>query len=198
MPKKQTSLAKTEQAIGERILLIRGTRVLIDADLAKIYGVPTKALNQAVKRHKERFPEDFMFQLTEKEKEEVVTNCDHLSRLKFSPVMPYAFTEHGTIMAANVLNSPRAIKTSVYVVRAFVRQRELLLAHKELASVMAELERRVDKHDETIAAIIATIRELIDPPEDPPRKRIGFRVEESKSPYRRSRKKKKTGKNYTV
>ena len=86
MPKKQTSLAKTEQAIGERILLIRGIRVLIDADLAKIYGVPTKALNQAVKRHKERFPEDFMFQLTEKEKEEVVTNCDHLSRLKFSPV----------------------------------------------------------------------------------------------------------------
>src|SRR3990167_1643754 len=99
----KTSLVPVER-IGRSILMIRGQKVMLDADLADLYKVPTKALNQAVKRNKERFPGDFMFQLTKDEKTEVVTNCDHLQRLRFSPTLPYAFTEHGTIMLANVLN----------------------------------------------------------------------------------------------
>ena len=106
LAKKQRSLAEAEKAIGDRILLVRGVRILVDADLAKIFGVTTKRLNEQVKRNKDRFPEDFVFQLTDEEKAEVVANCDHLDRLKFSPVPPHAFTEFGAIMAANVLDLP--------------------------------------------------------------------------------------------
>src|SRR5208283_8076 len=119
--------------IEERILFIRGEKVIIDADLAELYGVPTKRLNEQVKRNIDRFPADFMFQLTIKEKEEVVANCDHLERLKYSPTLPYAFTEHGAIMAASVLNSPKAVEVSVFVVRAFVKLRQLAGEHRELA-----------------------------------------------------------------
>ena len=113
--------------IQSSILLIRGQKVILDADLAELYDVPTKRLNEQVKRNIDRFPPDFMFQLNLKEKEEVVANCDHLSRLKYSPSLPYAFTEHGAIMAASVLNSPRAVEISVYIVRAFVRLRQFCI-----------------------------------------------------------------------
>lgn len=106
---------------------------MLDADLAALYGVATKVLNQAVKRNQKRFPSDFSFRLAETEKNEVVTNCDHVSRLRFSHVLPYAFTEHGAIMLASVLNSERAMETSVQVVRAFVRLREILASNRELA-----------------------------------------------------------------
>ena len=106
------------ESVAQRILSIRGVRVMLDADLAELYAVPTKRLNEQVKRNLERFPVDFMFQLTPTEKKQVVANCDHLSRLKYSPHLPYAFTEHGAIMAAAVLNSPRAVEVSVFVVRA--------------------------------------------------------------------------------
>src|SRR5882762_193106 len=119
------------------ILLIRRERVILDADLAALYSVSTKRLNEQVKRNRSRFPADFMFQLTADEKAEVVANCDHLRRLKFSPNLPYVFTEHGTIMAANVLNSERAVEASVEIVRAFVRLRQLLASN-------AELSRRLD------------------------------------------------------
>ena len=109
--------------IQQRILLVRGQKVIIDADIAEAYGVTTKALNQAIRRNADRFPSDFMFRLTKEEKQEVVTNCDHLQKLKFSSVNPRAFTEHGAIMAASVLNSNRAIEISVFVVRAFVQLR---------------------------------------------------------------------------
>src|SRR3990167_4879981 len=99
-----------QNAIEERILVVRGQKVMLDRDIAELYGVTVKALNQAVKRNKNRFPDDFSFQLTAKEKNEVVTNCDHLVTLKFSHVLPYAFTEHGALMAATVLNSPRAVE----------------------------------------------------------------------------------------
>jgi hypothetical protein len=160
--------------IEERIYFIRGQRVMLDADLAILYGVKTKALNQAVSRNLERFPEDFMFRLTEREKAEVVTICDHLRGLRFSPVLPYAFTEHGAIMAASVLRSERAVKISVHVVRAFVKLREMLSTHKELARKMAELERRLDGHDAEIQGLMQAIRELMVPPPETPRKRIGF------------------------
>jgi ORF6N domain len=109
--------------IDARIQLLRGLRVMVDADLAELYGVPTKALNQAVKRNAERFPSDFMFQLTTAEKTEVVTNCDHLKRLKFSKALPYAFTEYGAVALANVLASPQAVEMGIFVVRAFFRFR---------------------------------------------------------------------------
>jgi len=163
--------------IDRAILLVRGERVILDADLAELFGVSTKVLNQAVKRNIERFPEDFMLRLTKTEKTEVVTNCDHLERLKFSAVLPWAFTEHGAIMAANVLNSPRAVQASVFVVRAFVRLRRMLAQHKELAAKMAELERKLQKHDREIIALVEAIRKLMAPPPARPRSRIGFQSE---------------------
>jgi len=157
--------------------MIRGEKVILDADLARLYGVETKILNQAVKRNIDRFPEDFMFRLTKGEKAEVVTNCDHLERLKYSPVLPHAFTEHGAIMAATVLNSPRAVRASVFVVRAFVRLRRILVQHKELAARLDELERKLEGHDRQIIAVVDAIRRLMAPPPGPPKKRIGFQTE---------------------
>ncbi|MDP3033052.1 MAG: ORF6N domain-containing protein, partial [Rhodocyclaceae bacterium] len=114
------------ETLVRRILLIRGQRVMIDADLADLYGVPTKRLNEQVKRNIERFPDDFMFQLTPDEKTEVVANCDHLGSRKFSSSLPRVFTEHGALMLGNVLNSPRAVEVSILVVRTFVQLREIL------------------------------------------------------------------------
>ncbi|MEW6653759.1 MAG: ORF6N domain-containing protein, partial [Bacteroidota bacterium] len=119
------------------------------------------------------FPLDFMLELTSDEKEEVVTNCDHLKKLKFSPNFPKAFTEHGTLMLASVLNSPRAVEASVYVVRAFVRLREVLASHKDLAQKLKELESKFEGHDEQIRDIIEAINQLLLPPEKP-KKQIGF------------------------
>jgi len=163
------------ERIESVILLIRGEKVIIDADLAKLYGVATKRLNEQVKRNLERFPEDFMFALTPEEKAEVVANCDHLQRMKFSKALPYAFTEHGAIMAASVLNTPRAIEMSVYVVRAFVRLRRLLATHKELAAKVAELERVLGTHDRRIVALVEAVKKLMQPPALS-RPRIGFRT----------------------
>ena len=118
------------ERMEQTILLIRGHRVMLDADLAHLYGVTTKRLNEQVKRNRNRLPTDFMFQLTSKEKAEVVANCDHLTKLKFSPAKPLAFTEHGAVMVASVLNSKRAIEVSIYVVRAFVKVREVLGSHR--------------------------------------------------------------------
>lgn len=157
--------------IASRILLVRGQRVLIDADLASLYGVTTKVLNQAVKRNAERFPDDFAFRLTAGEKQVVVTNRDHLRRLRFSSTLPYAFTEHGAIMAANVLNSPAAVRASVQVVRAFVQLRDMIASHRALAKRLDELEARYDRQ---FKVVFDAIRELMTPPEPKPRRRIGF------------------------
>jgi len=176
------------EVIEQRILLIRGQRVMLDADLAGLYGTTTKRLNEQVKRNRGRFPEDFMFQLTKKEKAEVVAICDHLAKLKFSPVLPNAFTEHGAIMVASVLNTKRAIQVSVFVVRAFVKLREMLSTHKELAHKLAMLERKLQNHDESIRSLVVAIRQLMAPPEpEPPKKRIGFLVEEPHVPYKSSK-----------
>ena len=130
MVKKKTAVVASITTIEQRILLIRGHKIMIDADLAEIYGVPTKALNQAVRRNLDRFPADFMFRLTPAEKQQVVTNCDHLTRLRYSPTLPAAFTEHGALMVASVLNTPRAVEISVYIVRAFIGLREMIAANK--------------------------------------------------------------------
>ena len=143
---------------------------MLDADLADLYNVPTKALNQAVKRNADRFPSDFMFQLTAAEKNEVVTNCDHLKKLKYSPVLPHAFTEHGAIMLASVLNSPTAVRASLQVVRSFVKLREVLASHRELAKKFEALEKR---YDARFKVIFEAIRQLMEP-EAKPKKKIGF------------------------
>ena len=160
--------------IEQSILLIRDVKVILDADLAQLYGVSTKAFNQAVKRNRDRFPDDFTFRLTKEEKGEVVTNCDHLQRLRFSPVLPVAFTEHGAIMAATVLNSDRAIKLSVFVVRAFLKLREMLGTQKEFAHKLGELETKFAEHDKKFTVVFQAIRELMQPTAVPPKRRIGF------------------------
>ena len=152
------------ESVARRILLLRGHRVMLDADLAEMYDVPTKALNQAVRRNFDRFPADFMFQLSPEEKTEVVTNCDHLAKLKYSRTLPYAFTEHGALMLGNVLKSDRAVAVSLLVVRTFVQLREMLSSNKELAAKLLELERKVSGHDQAIAGLIDAIRQLMKQP----------------------------------
>jgi phage regulator Rha-like protein len=167
----QTGVIPVER-IERAILSIHGEKVMLDSDLAELYGVETKALNQAVKRNLNRFPPDFMFQLTKTEKAEVVTNCDHLIHLKFSSNLPYAFTEHGALMLANVLNSERAAQTSVQVVRAFVRLRQMLASNAELARKLEALEK---KYDQQFKVVFDAIRRLMSPPE-PKRRELGFHV----------------------
>ncbi|OYD17003.1 hypothetical protein CH330_01165 [candidate division WOR-3 bacterium JGI_Cruoil_03_51_56] len=165
------------EQLERAILSIRGQKVILDADLARLYGVTTKRLNEQVKRNRGRFPEDFMFELTFAEKDELVANCDHLSRLRYSSTRPYAFTEHGAVMAASVLNTKRAVEVSVFVVRAFIRMRRMLSDHRQLALKLAELETTVAGHDKAIRSIIAAIRRLMQPPKT---KAIGFVAKKDK------------------
>ena len=166
------------EKIDRAILIIRGRKVMIDNDLAEIFGVKTYRLNEQVKRNRDRFPDDFMFQLTGEEKQEVIANCDHLEKIKFSRTNPYAFTEHGTIMLVNVLNTPSAIETSVLIVRAFVKLRELLSTHKELERKILDLESKYDKQFELI---FKAIRELMRRDQlDKNRPRIGYKIGKGK------------------
>lgn len=163
-----------DHRINNAILFIRGQKVMLDIDLADIYGVKTKRLNEQVKRNLNRFPSDFMFQLSDEEKQEVVANCDHLTKLKFSPSNPYAFTEHGALMLASVLNSPLAIETSVLVVRAFVRLREILSTHAELSKKIEELENKYDKQFKVVfQALRALMRNESEKEERPS---IGYKM----------------------
>lgn len=160
------------QVLAERILVIRGQRVLLDADLAQLYGVETRVFNQAVKRNPGRFPADFMFQLSADEFQNLISQSV-TSRWGGRRKLPLAFTEHGAIMAASVLNSDRAVEMSVYVVRAFVQLRAVLLDHKVLAEKLAALERRVSHHDNSLAEVIDAIRALMAQPK-PANRPIGF------------------------
>ncbi len=165
--------------IEQRILFIRGEKVIIDADLAELYGVPTKRLNEQVKRNKERFPHDFMFQLTPEEKALLVASCGHLEGLKFSKSLPYVFTEHGSIMAASVLNSAKAVEVSVFIVRAFVKLRRVIGEHKELSSRIYKMEIRLADHDEQILSMVNLMKQLMKPGSARKKPRIGFIPEES-------------------
>ncbi len=177
----------TMDDITSLIVTVRGKRVILDRDLAALYGVPTFRFNEAVKRNRNRFPEDFMFRLTKEEADYWLRSRSQIAILKRGKnikYLPYAFTEHGAIMAANVLNSPQAVRMSVFVVRAFVKLREMLVTHKELAHRLDELEIKLQNHDESIRSLVVAIRQLMAPPEpEPPKKRIGFLVEEPKIPY---------------
>ncbi len=180
------SLIVPVKDIEHRIFLIRGHRAMIDRDLAELYGVETKYLNRQVKRNRERFPEEFMFQLTKSEKEELVTNWHRFESLKHSTTFPMAFTEHGVAMLASVLHSERAIAMSILIIKAFVRLREILSTHKVLAQKLQILEMKVGKHDQEIAAIIEVIRKLMEPPSKQTRE-IGFKVKEPAAAYRTNR-----------
>src|SRR5256885_15299588 len=161
-------LPSSRAPLERRILTIRGERVILDLDLADLYGVTTKVLNQAVKRNGHRFPDDFAFFLTNAEKTEVVTNCDHLSRLKFSHASPRAFTEHGAVMAATLLNTPRAVQMSLFVVRAFIGMRGMLSNTRDwaqkLAALEQELKARLDIHEAAIVDILQRIMRILEPP----------------------------------
>ena|SRR5213594_206509 len=171
--------------IQSLILIVRGQRVMLDSDLASIYGVELKRLNEQVKRNADRFPLDFAFQLEREEfatlKSQIATSRSHGGNRK----LPWVFTEHGAIMLASVLNSPIAVEASVRVVRAFVYLREQLLANRELARKFDELEKRLDAHDESIAALFEAIRRLLEPPAvEAPKREIGFHLREMAPPYR--------------
>ena len=162
--------------IENRIFIVRGQKVMMDRDLAELFGVETRHLNRQVRRNIKRFPKEFAFQLTRNEKNEVVPIWHHLRTVKFSRFLPYVFTEHGVAMLATVLNSEQAIRMSIAIIQTFVKLRETLAAHKELALKLRELENRIEKHDEEIAALFDAIRELMAPPAKPKRE-IGFHTQ---------------------
>ena len=170
-----TKLILVDQ-IEPLILEIRGQKVMLDSDLAKLYGVETKTLNRAVKRNIKRFPGDFLMQLTSEEVDSLryqfgTSNAGRGGRRH----LPYVFTEHGVVMAASLLNSPQAVEVSVFVVRAFVKLRQLVQSHKEFAGKLDQLEHKVSGHDDAIRQLVAAIRQLMAPP-DPPSNPMGFHV----------------------
>jgi len=183
---RQTSLIQPEQ-IEQVILLIRGQRVMLDRDLAALYGVETKNLNKAVRRNLDRFPADFMFQLTAEEAERLRFQFGTLKRGQHFKYLPQAFTQEGVAMLSSVPRSPRAIQVNIAIMRVFVRLRETLALHKELAQKLAELERRIESHDSSIRTLFDAIRCLTTPPAKP-RREIGFHVKEGRVPYRVKRK----------
>lgn len=177
---KNRSLKKIETAI----YLVRGQRVMLDSDLAEIYGVSTRRLNEQLRRNLKRFPKDFAFQLTAREfrnlMSQFATSSLHGGRRK----LPWVFSEHGAIMLASILNSPIAVAASVRVVRAFVRLREMIAANGQLSLRLTQLERKMDTHDEAIVELFAAIRQLIEPPAPKKEREIGFHVRERGAVYR--------------
>jgi hypothetical protein len=192
---------KPKKPIETLILTIQEQRVILAPDLADIYGVETRALNQAVKRNAERFPEDFIFQLTAREfsalKDAGKVSSDGRAALRSQIVIlesgrhakypPHAFTEHGALMAANVLHSKRAVEMSVFVIRAFVRIREHLIANAAILKRLAEIDKTLLEHDSTLRALWMKLQPLLEPPPDPPRPEIGFHIKEDAPPYRTNR-----------
>ena len=171
------------ERIAQRIRHLRGEKVLFDSDLAQLYGVTTGNLNKAVNRNRHRFPSDFMFQLTAEEAKRLIFQFGISKSRGGRRHMPYAFTEQGVAMLSSVLNSERAVKVNIAIMRAFVRLRQTLETNRELARNFSGLERLVGKHDEEIAAIIEAIRQLMAPAEKP-RREIGFHVREKMPRYR--------------
>src|SRR5439155_3959416 len=183
MTSSKKAVAITKDQIDSMIQSIRGLRVMLDADLARIYGVSTSRFNEAVKRNKQRFPEDFMFQLTADEAAALRSQIaiSKPGRGQHRKYRPHAFTEHGALMAANILNSSRAVEMSVFVVRAFVKMRETLLGSRDLAKKLEELEEkltgRLDSHEVAIVHVLQELMQILNPPPpppDPPQRRIGF------------------------
>lgn len=179
--KKSDPVVPVER-IEKAIFIIRGQKVMFDADLATLYGVPTRSLIQAVRRNEERFPSDFMFRLNQEEFDSLRSQIVISKGRGGRRYIPYVFTEQGVALLSSVLRSQQAILVNIAIMRVFVRLREMMATHKELAVKLRELEGRIQDHDEQIVAIFEAIRQLMTPPETP-RKRIGFEVKEKRAAY---------------
>lgn len=156
---KTLSVVSVEH-IQKQIIVLRGKKVMLDRDLAALYGIPTSRLNEAVKRNIKRFPESFMFQLTKGEKNEVIANCDHLKALKYSPQLPYAFTEYGVVMLSSILNSDLAVALNIHVIKAFVEFR-YLPEYRTIVKKVEQIEQKIMIHDDNLRALFQTFRSLI-------------------------------------
>lgn len=182
MAKKEAGNAPTlveipDEVIMDKIMVLRNKKVMIDRDLAELYGVTTKRLNEQVKRNSKRFPDDFMFQVTAAEKEQLINMFAHLNGLKYSPVLPYAFTEHGAVMLASILNSDQAIAVNIQVVRVFTQIRQMLTDNTELRLEIEKIKNKLDNQDKNIELVFQYLDELLEQKEkpNPPRKRIGYK-----------------------
>ncbi|MEK7645047.1 MAG: ORF6N domain-containing protein [Patescibacteria group bacterium] len=166
-----------QNVVEHKIYIIRGQRVMVDFDLAEIYGIPTKSLNLAVRRNIQRFPEDFMFQLTKDESQSLRFQIE-TSKIGRggSRYLPYVFTEHGVAMLSAVLKSQRAVQMSIFIVRAFIKMREVLATHTDLAHKIEEIERKQKEHGDQLSSVYSVVKRLINPPEGP-KKKIGFEVD---------------------
>lgn len=200
-------------SVDSLILNIRNQKVILDADLAELYGVKTIHLNQAVKRNKDRFPEDFVFQLSREElqglkSQIVMSNAEKIEhqydgalKSQFATAksrggrrtLPYAFTEHGALMAANILNSPEAVKMSVFVVRAFIKQREMLTAQSEILKRLAQIDKTLLQHDQALQVIWTELQPLLEPPPPKPKRKLGFQVDGEATPKKARKSPKKGG-----
>lgn len=181
MAKSRTSLVIEPSELDRRIFVVRGQRVMLDSDLAKLYGVPTKRLNEQVRRNRDRFPVDFAYQLTAQEladlRSQFATAKPGSTKSRTAPM---AFTEHGVAMLSSVLRSPRAVQVNIAIMRAFVRMRRLIGTPGELVTQLNELAKTVQLHDDQIAAIADVLRKLMEPPPSPPKRKIGFLPPESR------------------
>ena len=166
-----------QETIENKIFLLRGKKVMLDRDLARLYGVTTGNLNKAVKRNIERFPKDFMFQLTKDEEKTLRFQFGSLKRGQHPKYLPYVFTEQGVAMLSSVLRSKKAIQVNIAIMRVFVRLKEIISTHKELAHKLSELERKIERHDEEIRSIFEAIRQLMAPPPEKKRRIIGFQTQ---------------------
>ena len=182
-PIKDSAALQIQESVEQQIITIRGFRVMLDRDLAALYGVTTKRLNEQVKRNRDRFPEDFMFRLTVAEGKEAIASRSQIATLKQGANLkygPYVFTEHGAVMLASVLNSKVAVEASIRVVRAFVRLRTILALHQDFANQLKSLEKKYESHDQQFKTVFAALRQLLSLQSSPPRRQIGFRSSSKK------------------
>jgi hypothetical protein len=179
MAKKATSILIPDEVIINKIYLLRGQRVMIDKDIAELYGVETRRLKEQVRRNHERFPNHFMFELTEQENESIRSQNATLRHGEHSKYLPYAFTEHGVLMLSNVLKSGRAIEMSIKIIDVFVKLREMLLTHKDILLKLELLEKQVVQNNEEIQLIFNALKQLLNPPQEP-RTAVGFKTRSNK------------------
>ena len=172
---KKTFIKNPDAVIIDKIVVLRKKKVMLDKDLAELYGVTTKRLNEQVKRNMKRFPADFMFQMTKDEKEEVVANCDHLQNLRFSAHLPYVFTEHGAVMLASVLNSDIAIAANIRIVKVFTQIRQIVTDASELRLEIEKIKKKLDQHGQDFELIFKCLNALTEKAEKP-RKKIGYKI----------------------
>lgn len=180
--KNKNSAKIPDEIIVNKIIVLRDTKVMIDKDLAELYGITTKQLNQQVKRNITRFPKDFMFQLTQEEKNELVLQFEHLNTLKFSPTLPYVFTEHGAVMLASVINSEKAIEVNIQVVRVFIQIRQALSDNTDIRLQIEQIKKKTDNNTKNIEVVFQYLDELLDKREKlKPRTQIGYKISKQKS-----------------